>query len=77
MKNSRGCWPKHEDCLHRNYIGRAVTLYGSPAKIEISSSGFAQIVPTAKKTGWIEISWAAVYNICDNYHGHFNSSSIF
>jgi hypothetical protein len=53
------------------YVGRAVTLNGMPAKVTRNPDGFARIAPLDPKYGVVPYSWAAVYNICDNHGGRF------
>ena len=69
------CWPKHERCDHRDYIDRVVTLSTVKgkvlARIKIDDDGFAQITPLDPPRTPVDFPWVAVFNICDNHHGHF------
>ncbi len=66
------CWPHHLDCDHRDYIGRAVTLTGEPAKITMDREGYAQIAPLDPARGTVPYSWTAVWNIIDNRNSEFD-----
>jgi hypothetical protein len=65
------CWPRHEDCLHREYVGREVTLNGEPAKITIGEDGHPNVAPLDPEKGSVPYPWIAVFNICDNRNGNF------
>ena len=58
------------------YIGRAVTLNGVPAKVvRQESDGFsgtyAAVAPLDPSLGVVPFSWCAIYNVCDNRGGRF------
>lgn len=65
------CWPHHRDCIHREYIGREVTLQGRPAKITCDERGYASVVPLDSELGGVSYSWVAVFNTCANRGGRF------
>ena len=52
------------------YIGRAVTLNGHPAKI-VREGAFAAIAPLDSSKGTLQYSWGAVFRTCDNRDGQF------
>ncbi len=66
------CWPNHAACGHRDYIGRAVTLQGAPAKVVKDCDGRAHISPLNPDVGTVPYSWVAVFNIVDNHGGKFD-----
>jgi len=55
----------------REYIGRACTLNGNPAKIVIDGNGLPSVAPLNPDLGVIPYSWVAVFNIIDNRKGEF------
>lgn len=70
-QNNLACWPEHLDCDHRDYIGRACTLHGKPAKICKNEEGYALVCPLNPELGSVPFSWCAVWNIIDNHGGEF------
>ena len=64
------CWPKHKNCTHREYVGKACKRWGRPAMIVLSEHGYAGVreVDTGAVT---EYSWTAVYNVFANRGGNF------
>ena len=62
------CWPTHQGCVHRKYIGREVTLNGEPAVILLHGQGNAIIVSPDNE---MRVSWMKLFKICDSYSGRF------
>lgn len=65
------CWPKHLDCLHRDYVGRGVSLNGRAAKVVLDGKGHALVAPLDPARGSVPFSWVTVFNVCDNRAGKF------
>ena len=69
--SAKHCWPHHGGCDHSEYVGRAVTLNGEPAKITTTPEGYARISPLDPRAGTVQYSWVAVFNVCDNHGSRF------
>ena len=70
------CWPEHKNCLHRQYIGRKVTLDGHPAEVIADSVGRAWVTHTGRlheNLIYVPFSWTATYNVCDLHEGRFRT----
>ena len=65
------CWPNHTSCDHRDYIGRAVTLNGQPAKVTKDATGRSYVAPLNPNHGTVPYSWVAIFNVIDNRNSRF------
>ncbi|MDH3376218.1 MAG: hypothetical protein OEQ39_04520 [Gammaproteobacteria bacterium] len=55
----------------KDYIGRAVTYRGMPAKIVVDETGQPSVAPLDPEYGLVPYSWASIYRYCDLYGGKF------